>query len=92
MHLVFHVSILVKYAPDELHKLQFEKLNVLPDLSYEESIQILDRSMKTLCRKVTSLKEHWSRQGVEEVTWEHEGEMRRCFPRLLKVEDSNTRY
>lgn len=64
MHLVFHVSILVKYALDELHKLQFKKLNVLPDLSYEESIQILDRSMKTLSWKVTSLKEHWSRQGV----------------------------
>lgn len=93
VHRMFHVSMLKNYVPDGSHKLQYEELDVRPDLYYEEATWILDRSMKTLCRKeVPLVKVLWSWQGVEEVTWDHEDEMRRPFPRLFPVDDDNSRY
>ena len=61
-----------------MHLIQYEELDVRPDLSYEEEItQILHRSVKTLHRKEVSLvKVLWSCQGVEEATWELEDDIR----------------
>ena len=94
VHPVFYVSILRRYVPDGSHRLQHEDLEVRPDLSYEEeAMQILDRSVKPLRRKEVSLvKVLWSRQGVQEATWEREDEMRSRFPRLFPAEAGDERY
>ena len=85
VHPVFHVSMLRRYIPGGSQCLQHEELEVRPDLSYEEeAVRILNRSVKTLRRKeVPLVKVLWSRQGVEEATWEREDDMRRRFPRLF---------
>ena len=52
VHPVFHVSMLRRYVPDTSHRLQYEELDVRPDLSYEEeATRILNQSVKTLRRK-----------------------------------------
>lgn len=57
VHLVFHVSMLKKYMPDGLNRLQYEELYVFPDLSYEEEATlILDRLVKTLCKEMLLVK------------------------------------
>lgn len=49
---MIYVSMIKKYKLNGSHKVQYEELDVRPDLSYEkEVVQILDRSTKTLCRK-----------------------------------------
>ena len=66
-----------------------------PDLSYEEeAVRITDRSVRTLRRReVPLVKVLWSRQGVEESTWEREDEMRRRFPGLFPAaDDGDKRY
>ena len=95
VHPVFHVSMFRRYVPDGSHRLQHEELEVRPDLSYEEEVvRITDRSVRTLRRReVPLVKVLWSRQGVEESTWEREDEMRRRFPGLFPpADDGDQRY
>ena len=94
IHPVFHVSMMRRYVPNGYHRLKHGDLKVRPDLSYEEeAMQILDRSVKTLRQKeVPLVKVLWSRQGVQEATWEREDEMRSHFPRLFPAEASDVRY
>ena len=95
IHPVLHVSMLTGYVPDGSHRLQHEELEVRPDLSYEEeAVRITDRSVRTLRRReVPLVKVLWSRQGVEESTWEREDEMRRHFPGLFPAaDDGDQRY
>lgn len=42
VHPLLHISMLKKYVHDGLHKLQHEELNVQPNLTYEEAMQILN--------------------------------------------------
>ena len=94
MHPVFYVSMLQRYVPDTSHWLQYEELDVRPDLSYEEeATRILDRFVKTLRRKeVPLVKVLWSRQRVEEATWEREDEMQWRFPQLFPTDDDDSSY
>lgn len=94
INLVFHVSMLKKYMPDGPHKLQHEGLDIELDLFYEEQATwILNQSMKTLHRMdVPLMKVLWLWQGVHEAMWECEDELRRYFPRLLSLDNVESRY
>lgn len=87
VHPVCQLSMLKRYVPDNSHKLSYEGLDVRSDLSYEEeAARILDRLLRTLrCREVPLVKVLWSKQGVEEATWEHEDDKRALFPKLLVI-------
>ena len=49
IHNVFHVSMLRRYHPDVSHIIEYETVEIQPDLSYEEKpVEILDRKEQTL--------------------------------------------
>ncbi|KAA3484275.1 Retrovirus-related Pol polyprotein from transposon 17.6 [Gossypium australe] len=48
IHDVFHVSMLRKYHLDPSNVVRVEEIEVRPDLSFEESIKIVDREIKGL--------------------------------------------
>ena len=85
MHNVFHVSILKRYNPDPNHIIEYEPLEVQPDLSYvEQSIEILDQQDRMLRNKSVSLvKVLWRNPKVEEFTWEFKSEMFDKYPYLF---------
>ena len=56
VHNVFHISQLRKYVKDENRILDHSELKLQPDLSYkEQSMAILDRSVKTLKNRAIPL-------------------------------------
>ena len=56
IHNVFHVSMLKKYHPDTKHVIEYEPVEIQPDLSYEEQpVVIQDRKQKILCNKSIDL-------------------------------------
>ncbi|XP_073269649.1 uncharacterized protein [Primulina huaijiensis] len=82
---VFHVSLLRKYMANPSHVLNFEPLQLTPNLSYEERlIQILSRHERKLRNKVISLiKVKWLHHLDEEATLESEAEMIARYPELF---------
>ena len=55
VHIVFHVSMLRKYVPNPSHVIEYQPLNIQPNLTYEEKpICILDRKEQVLRNKVIS--------------------------------------
>lgn len=85
VHNVFHVSMLKKFNPDTKCVIEYEPVEVQPDLSYiERPISILDRKEKVLRNKVVSLvKVLWRNPRVEESTWELESDMLEQYPHLF---------
>ena len=56
IHNVFHVSMLKKYNPDSKHAIEYEPIEIQPDLSYvEQPIEIQDRREKVLHNKSVKL-------------------------------------
>lgn len=56
IHNVFHISMLKKYKPDSSHMIEYEPLDIQPNLSYiEQPVQILDRQEKVLINKSIAL-------------------------------------
>ncbi|XP_073294437.1 uncharacterized protein [Primulina huaijiensis] len=82
VHNVFHVSMLRKYMANPSYVLNFEPLQLTPNLSYEERpIQILGREEWKLRNKVISLiKVKWLHHSDEEATWESEAKMIARYP------------
>ncbi|KAK5836881.1 hypothetical protein PVK06_012685 [Gossypium arboreum] len=70
IHDVFHVSMLRRYRSDPSHVVPVEEIEVRTDLTFEEEpIQILDREVKVLRRKLVPLvKVLWRNHGREEAT------------------------
>lgn len=65
VHQVFHVSLLKRYVPYQLHRISYEELELHSNLLYEEeAVKILDHYSKTLCRKEVP----WSRCSGSGVT------------------------
>ena len=82
VHDVFHISMLRKYEPDPSHVLEWNRLELKSDASFEEeAIEILDRRDQVLREKTIHLvKVLWSHHDVEEATWEREDEIRARYP------------
>ncbi|WOG92409.1 hypothetical protein DCAR_0311675 [Daucus carota subsp. sativus] len=87
IHNVFHVSMLKKFIPDSNQVIEYEQVEIQPDLSYvEQPIEILDRKEKVLRnRSVPIVKVLWRNPKVEEITWELESDMLEKYPHLFVV-------
>ena len=75
---VFHVSMLRKYTLDPPHVVDWGKLVVDVDETFDEGlVRILDRRDQVLRYKTMRLvKVLLTHRGVEKATWEHEDTMR----------------
>jgi hypothetical protein len=85
VHNVFHVSMLRKYNPDARHVVEYEQVDIQPDLSYiEQPVEIIDRKDQVLRNKVIKLvRVLWRNHNVEESTWELESAMLEKYPHLF---------
>ena len=88
VHEVFHVSMLRKYTPDPAHVVDWGKIVVDIDGTFEKGlVRIMDSRDQVLrCKIVQLVKVLWQHQGVEEATWEHEDTMRATYPFLFRDE------
>ena len=88
VHEVFHVSMLRRYTPDPSHVVDWGKIEVDTDGTFEEGpVRIMDRRDQVLRRKTVRLvKVLWQHRGVEEATWEHEDTIRATYPFLFRDE------
>ncbi|XP_074323763.1 uncharacterized protein LOC141660677 [Apium graveolens] len=56
VHNVFHVSMLRKYNPDARHVIEYEHVDLQPDLTYiEQPVKIMDRKEQVLRNKAVKL-------------------------------------
>ena len=95
IHLVFHVSQLRKClrVPEE-EIVPVGTIDLQKDLRYQEvPVKILDTITKrTRNLEVRVCRVQWSRQGVEEVTWEHEDALKEFPISLGTSRISRTRF
>ena len=70
---------------DTSHIIEYETVEIQPDLSYEEKpVKILDRKEQVLRNKTIPLvRVLWRNQNVEESTWELEKNMQEKYPHLF---------
>ena len=70
VHPVFHVSMIRKYVPDPSHVIEYQPLDIRPNLTYEERpIRVLDWKEQVLRNKVIPyVKILWHNGGLEEST------------------------
>ena len=82
---MFHVSMLRKYTPDTTHVVDWRKITVYTDRTFEEGLVcILDSWDQVLgCKTVRLVKVLCQHRGVEEATWEREDTMQAPYPFLL---------
>jgi hypothetical protein len=85
IHDMFHVSRLKKClgAPEE--QIPMEELDLGGDLAYSERpIRIMDTAERvTRSKVIKKCKVQWSHHTKDEVTWEHEVELRVYYPELF---------
>ena len=88
VHEVFHVSMLRRYTPDPTHVVDWGKIEVDTDGTFEEGLVcIMDSWDQVLRRKTMRLvRVLWQHCGVEESTWEREDTMRATYPFLFRDE------
>ena len=88
VHEVFHVSMLRRYTLDPVHIVDWGKIEVDTDGTFEEGpVRIMDSRDQVLRRKTVRLvKVLWQHRGVEEATWEREDTMRATYPFLFRDE------
>ena len=88
VHEVFHISMLRRYTPDPAHVVDWGKIEVDTDGTFEEGpVSIIDNRDQVLRRKTVRLvKVLWLHRGVEEATWEREDTMRATYPFLFRDE------
>ena len=86
IHDVFHISVLRPYQFDRKHVIDYDPIEIRPDLTYEEQpVEIVDRKVQELRKKKIDLvKVIWRNHKVEEATWELEEEMRKKYPYLFE--------
>ena len=90
VHVVFHISMLQKYTPDPTQVMNWGKLVVNVDGTFEEGpVRIMDSLDKVLrCKTVRLVKLLWQNQGVEDATWELKYT---CVPLILSYLMMNIR-
>ena len=88
VHEVSYVSMLRKYTPDPTHIVDWGKLVVDADGTFEEGpVRIMDSRDQVLRGKTVRLvKVLWQHRGVEEVTWEREDTVRTNYHFLFDGE------
>ena len=88
VHEVFHVSMFRRYTPDPAHVVDWGKIEVDTDGTFEEGpVCIMDSRDQVLrCKTVRLVRVLWRHRGVEESTWEHEDTMRATYPFLFRDE------
>ena len=86
IHDVFHISVLKAYNPDNKHILEYEPIEIQPDLTYEEHpVRIVDRKIQKLRNKEIRMgKVIWRNHTREEATWELESAMQEKYPKLFE--------
>ncbi|KAI3805591.1 hypothetical protein L1987_28107 [Smallanthus sonchifolius] len=92
VHDVFHVSNLKKCLADDTLAVPLEELHIDEQLRFiEESVEIMDREIKTLKRsKIPIVRVRWNLKRGSEFTWEREDQMIRKYPHLFKQSTSNS--
>ena len=77
--------MLRKYVIDPSHVIEYQPLDIQPNLTYEEkSIYILHRREQVLRNKVIPyVKVLWHNGNLEEITWEYEASMHQQYPQLF---------
>ncbi|XP_019058681.1 PREDICTED: uncharacterized protein LOC109116891 [Tarenaya hassleriana] len=85
VHDVFHVSMLRKYVADPSHVIQLQELEFTSAMRFrDEPLQIVDRKVKKVrTKEVPLVKVVWRSQGVSDMSWESEEEMRNTYPHLF---------
>ena len=85
---MFHVFMLQKYSLDPAHVVDWGKIIVDTDGTFEEElVLILDNRDQVLRLKTVRLvKVLWQHRGVEEATWECEDTMRATYHFLIEDE------
>ena len=88
VHEVFHVSMLRRYTPDPAHVVDWGKIEVDTNGTFEEGpVFIMDSGDQVLrCKTVRQVKVLWQHRGVEEAMWEREDTMHATYPFLFRDE------
>ena len=88
VHEVFHVSMLRKYTPDPAHVVDWGRIEVDTDGTFEGGpVCIVDSRDQVLRRKTARLVlVLWRHYGVEEYTWECKDTMRATYPFVFRDE------
>ncbi|XP_073121965.1 uncharacterized protein [Henckelia pumila] len=78
VHNVLHVSMLRKYVSNPSHVLDFEPLQLTPELALEEMpVRVLAREERRLrTRSIPMVQVQWLNHSEEEATWDTEADMR----------------
>ena len=86
VHEVFHVSILRRHTPDPAHVVDWGKIEVDTDETFEKGpVCIMDSRDQVLRRKTLRLvRVLWQHCGLEESTWERDDTMRATYPFLFR--------
>ncbi|KAI3824362.1 hypothetical protein L1987_05820 [Smallanthus sonchifolius] len=92
VHDVFQVSNLKKCLADETLAVPLEELHIDEQLRFaKESIEIMDREIKTLKRGIIPIvRVRWDSKHEPEFTWECEDQMIRKYPHLFNQFTSNS--
>ena len=89
VHPIFHVSMLKKYHGDGNYIICWDLVLLDENLSYEETVAILDREVRKLrSKEIASIKVQWKNRPVEESTWEKKADMQERYQHLFT--DSGT--
>ena len=85
IHNVFHVSMLRRYKSNPSHVVSLEKIELKPDLTYEEEpVEILAREVRELWNKqIPLVKVLWRNHKTDEATWESEEVMQQQYSQLF---------
>ncbi|GJX99414.1 hypothetical protein Tco_0356433 [Tanacetum coccineum] len=85
VHDTFHVSNLKKCLADASLHVPLDEIKVDKTLRFvEESIEILNREVKSLKRsKIALVKVRWNSKRGPEFTWEREDYMKSKYPQLF---------
>ena len=80
--------MLRRYAPDPAQVVDWEKIEIDTDGTFEEGpVRTIDSRDQVLRRKTVRLvKVLWQHRGVEEATWEREDTMRATYPLMFRDE------
>lgn len=87
VHNVFHVSMLRSYHTDFRHVIEYDQVDLQPDLTYvEQPVEIMDNKKRVLRNKVVKrVRVLWKNQNFEESTWELESAMREKYPQQFST-------